>query len=147
MHDSRTRLLPWVSNGKAHARPRMKDAGWREPVRGNLRHPLPGQIGRLTATTERAVPELRDVVSEGQKRARVGRHGVVRKVPAYNRLQPLPLFGKGLMHALPQLLLDLSEFRSHAIAARLALELEGSSPRLAADERKPQEGEGLRFAV
>jgi hypothetical protein len=56
------------------------------------------------------------------------------------------LVGDGVLHAPPQLLFDLSEFRSHAIAARLALELEGSPPRLAADEREPQEGEGLRFA-
>ena len=50
------------------------------------------------------------------------------------------------MHAGSQFHLDLLKLRSHAIAPRFALELERPAPRLAADEREPQEGEGLRFA-
>ncbi len=49
------------------------------------------------------------------------------------------------MHAATQLHLDLPKGRPHAITPCLALKLEGPAPRLAADEREPQEGKGLWF--
>jgi hypothetical protein len=50
------------------------------------------------------------------------------------------------VHPFPQRFLDLPKLRAHAIPARLPPELEGASPGFAADEDKPQELEGLRFA-
>jgi hypothetical protein len=40
VRNSRTGLPPWVSNGEALVRPRMKDSGFREPGVGDLRDPL-----------------------------------------------------------------------------------------------------------
>src|SRR4051812_49915501 len=60
--------------------------------------------------------------------------------------QPLPLPGNGLVHPPSQLLLDHPELRLHAVAAGLPIDLEVTSTRLATDEGKAQEREGLRLA-
>ena len=86
------------------------------------------------------------MVAERAKRPSVRRHGVIREEPCDHRLQPSTLFRNGVVHAVPQLHLELPKRRSHAVSSCLALELERPAPRLAADEREPQEGEGLRFA-
>lgn len=72
---------------------------------------------------------------------------MVRKVAADHRTQPLPLLGNAVVHALAQLDLDVLQPRSHAVAARFALELVGPAPRLAADEDEAQELEGLWLAL
>src|SRR4051794_31852791 len=60
--------------------------------------------------------------------------------------QPLPLPGNGLVHPPSQLLLDHPELRLHAVAAGLPIDLEVTSARLATNEGKAQEREGLRLA-
>src|SRR3954454_14024261 len=66
--------------------------------------------------------------------------------------QPLPLPGNGLVHPPSQLLLDHPELRLHAVvrlhavAAGLPIDLEVTSTRLATNEGKAQEREGLRLA-
>src|SRR5580700_49101 len=74
---SRIRLLPRVFDGKADARPGVKDARLWEPVVGHLAHPLPGQCVLLAAAPQRPPPKPDDMVTERAKRPRVGRHGVV----------------------------------------------------------------------
>ena len=86
------------------------------------------------------------MMSERTQGPHVGGHRVVREEAGHHRPQPASLFRDRRVHAAAQLFLDLPEFRPHAITPRLALELECPAPRRAADEREPQEGEGLRFA-
>ena len=52
-------------DGKANARPWMKDLGLREKVIGQPRHPLPCEAILLTAAPQRAQPEALDMVAEG----------------------------------------------------------------------------------
>src|SRR5918996_6140823 len=60
--------------------------------------------------------------------------------------QPLPLLGDRLVPPPSQLLLDLPELGSHAVASGLPMDQEAPPTALAADEGEAQEGEGLRFA-
>src|SRR5215217_8790487 len=60
--------------------------------------------------------------------------------------QPLPLPGNGLVHPPSQLLLDRPELRLHAVTAGLPIDLEVTPTRLATNEGKAQEREGLRLA-
>ena len=59
------------------------------------------------------------MVAERHQCAPVGRHGVVVEVAGNDLPQPPSLFGDRLMHPPPQLLLDLPEFRPHAVAPGL----------------------------
>jgi hypothetical protein len=86
------------------------------------------------------------VISEGPERPTIRGHRVVREEARHHSLQPSPLFGNGVVHAVTQLLLHLSKLRSHTVAPSFALELERSAPGLAAYEREPQEGRGLWLA-
>ena len=64
------------------------------------------------------------MVAECPQRPAVGWHRMVGKVAGDDLPQPFPLLGDRLMHAPPQLLLDLLELRAHAVAPGLPLELE-----------------------
>src|SRR5829696_3496292 len=67
-------------------------------------------------------------------------------MPIHDLLEPFPLFGYGPVQPTPQLLLDGPELRPHAVAAGLPLKLEAPAARFAANEREPEEHEGLRFS-
>ena len=67
---------------------------------------------------------------------------MIGKVSRHHRPQPSSLCGDGIVHASTELVLDVLEPRSHAIAPRFALQLEAATPGLAADEREPQKREG-----
>src|SRR3954451_9595639 len=60
--------------------------------------------------------------------------------------QPLPLPGNGLVHPPSQLLLDHPELRLLAVAAGVPIDLDVARTRLATNEGKAQEREGLRLA-
>ena len=69
----------------------------------------------LTATPQRAPPEIGDMMPEYLQCSTVGRHCVVVEVAADNPAQPPPLFRDRLVHAPSHLLLDLLELRPHAV--------------------------------
>src|SRR4051794_36377417 len=115
--NSGTRLLPWVSDGKAHTRPGMKDPRFGEKIVGQLRHPPPRQARPLTAPAETPVPEDGDVVVECADRRAVRRHGVVGEIPGNDLPEPFPGIRGGQVPSLPQLFLDLPQLGAHAVAA------------------------------
>ena len=78
---------------------------------------------------------------------RVGRHRVVREVTGDHRSQPSTLLGQAVVASSPQLVLELPQGRTHAVASRVAPKQECPAPRAATDEREPQEVERLRFAL
>src|SRR5260370_33187726 len=106
--DSGIRLLPRVSDGKALLRPRKKDFRLRKPVISDLLDPLPRDPTVLTASRQRAAPEVNHVMAECSDRCRVGRHGVIGEIASDNLRQPAPLLGDRLghpaSHPLPELL-------------------------------------------
>src|SRR5215831_11126737 len=121
---SRIRLPPWVCDGEAIARPRMKDDRFREPGLRPLRHPYPRDAILVAATPQRAPPEVDDMVPEHGQCTGVGRHCVIAEVATNDVPQPFPLIGEGLVHALPQLLFDHPQLRPHAISPGLPFDLE-----------------------
>ena len=97
---------------------------FREPIFGQLRNPLPGRAVFLTASPERPLPEFGDEEAECGQRPIIGRHGMIVEVALDDLSQPFPLDRDRLVPALPQLLLDGLQLRSHAIAPGLPLEKE-----------------------
>src|SRR6476661_3380548 len=85
---SRIRLPPCVCDGKAIARPRMKDDRLRKPGVHQLHHPCPRHTILLTATPQRALPEIGDVMPEHLECPTIVGHSVVVEVAADNLLQP-----------------------------------------------------------
>lgn len=100
----------------------------------------------LTASLERTPPKVDHTIPERCERPDICWNREVCEVPANGLAQPLPLLGDRPVHAPSQLHLDVLESRPHAVAAGLPLKLEVPLTRFSADERKPQECKGLRFA-
>src|ERR1700693_2041399 len=121
---SRIRLPPRVSDGKALARPGVKDDRFREPGVHELRDPLPGAPILLAATPQGAPPEVGDMVPERVQCLTVGRHCMVVEVPADDLTQPFPLLGDRLVHAPPQRRLDFPQLRPQAVRPSLPYDLE-----------------------
>src|SRR6266487_7055805 len=144
--DSGTRLPPWVIDGEALAGPGMEDKRFREPLVDQLLYSFPREAVPLAAPPEHAKPEMGDVVTEPCKCATIRRHRMIVEVACNDLLQPLSLFGNWLMHPLSQFLLNLLKLSLHAVPPGLPLDQEVTAPGFAADEGKPQEVEGLRFA-
>jgi hypothetical protein len=142
----RIRHPPWVFDGKADIRPRMKDSHFGEPVISQLRYPGPRESVPLTAPPMRAAPQVGYVVSECLQCSHIGRHRMVIEEAGDNLFQPEPLFRDGPVHPPTQLLFDFLQLAAHAVTARVPLKLKLAAPRNAADEGKPEEGDGLRFA-
>src|SRR6516164_3046940 len=128
---SRIRLPPWVCDGEAIARPRMKDDRFREPGLRPLRHPYPRDAILVAATPQRAPPEVDDMVPEHGQCTGVGWHCVIAEVATND---------------VPQPLFDHPQLRPHAISPGLPFDLEFALAGLAADEGEAQEVEGLRSA-
>lgn len=70
----------------------------------------------LAASPQRTQPVTDHVTPESAHLARVRWNGVIGEVPSDDLRQPAPLLRDLLVHAPPQLLLDLLEPCSHAVA-------------------------------
>jgi hypothetical protein len=65
-------------------------------------------------------PENKRPIAEHPQAREVSRYRVVVEVALDDRLEPLSGLGQGIVHALTQLLLNLSQLGSHALADRRA---------------------------
>src|SRR3954454_11013338 len=113
--NSGTRLLPRVSDGKAHTGPGMKDPRSGEKLVDQLRHARPHQVCLLTAPAEAAVPEDGDMVVERADRRAIRRHGVVGEIPGDDLPKPFPGVRDRQVPSLSQLFLifrSLARMRS-----------------------------------
>jgi hypothetical protein len=90
-------------------------------VIGELCYAIPCQAAPLTAPPKRTPPQIGQVEPERAERAAVRRDSKVAEVAGHDLPQLLPLFGDWPVHSAPQLLLDLPELRSHAVAVGLSL--------------------------
>src|SRR3954447_8351004 len=113
--NSGTRLLPRVSDGKAHIRPGMKDPRLGEKLVDQLCHARPHQVRLLTAPAEAAMPEDGDVIVECADRRAVRRHGMVGEIPGDDLPKPFPGFRDGQVPSLPQPFLDLPQLGAYAV--------------------------------
>ena len=124
----------------------MKDSRQWKPSRGNLCQPLPRHAVFLAAPPKRAPPEVGDVIAERPECPEIRRHRVVGEVTPDHTPQPSALGRYGVVHADTYLRFDLLKRCPHAVAPSFALKLEGSTPRLTADEDNAQEGKGFWLA-
>src|SRR5260370_29030141 len=100
------------------ARPGMKDAGFREPIIGQLLNPCPREAIPLAASPERPPPEARGVGTEGRECAKVRWHRVIIEEAGDDLPQPVPLLGDRLVAAPSPFLPHLLHFPRHSLAAR-----------------------------
>src|SRR6266852_714214 len=145
----RAELPHWApasgTNAKAHVREGMRHAGGRQPPIRQAVHALPVQAGALAAAPQRLVPVPCHLGAERRHRLAVAGHGVVSAVPSHHAAQPPPLLRDRLMHALPQLVLDLCQLRPHPFRDRDTPHPEAPVPHLRANVREAEEVERLRF--
>jgi hypothetical protein len=92
------------------------------------------------------MPESNYMVAKSRERLQVRWHCMVCEEAADDLSEPFSLLGNWLMPPLSQLLLDLFELCSHAVAPGFPLQKESAPTRFAADESETQEVEGLRLA-
>jgi hypothetical protein len=84
----------------------MKDTDLRKKVIGQLLDPLPGYPILLTPSSERAAPEVGDVVAECLECTTIRRYGMIRKEAGHDLPQPISLFGDWLMPSPSHFLFD-----------------------------------------
>jgi hypothetical protein len=92
------------------------------------------------------MPESNYMVAKSRERLQVRWHCMICKEAVDDLSEPFSLLGNGLMPPLSQLLLDLFELCSQAVAPGFPLEKKSAPTRFAADESEAQEVEGLRLA-
>jgi hypothetical protein len=122
VRDSRTGLPPWVFDGEAFARPRMKDAGLGQELSRKLSYPLLCRPVSLAPALERSLPKIHDIVPKGAQGFAVCRHSMIREVSAYDLSQPLTLQWDRFVHSSLQFFLNGSQSGSHPISTRLPVE-------------------------
>src|SRR5215475_4929827 len=141
-----SRLLPWVHDGEALVRIRVKDTRLGEPVGGEPLHSLPCEAVLLAAPPQRAQPDARHIIVECSQCRAVGRHGMVGEEASDHLLEPGPLLGDRFVHAPSQFLLDPPERCPHAIAPCCSFDEELTTTVAFTDEGKAKKVEGLRFS-
>jgi hypothetical protein len=124
----------------------MKDARLREPVVGEPFHSLPCGVVPLTASPERASPEVDYMVPESAQGPIVGRDCVIVEEAVHDIPQPGPLFGDRPVHPPSHLFLKFRQLRLHPVAACLAHEQKLAPAGFPADEGEAEKAEGLRFS-
>ena len=74
----------------------------------------------LATASKSTPPEHKHPIAEHAQTREVSRYRVVVEVALDDRLEPLSGLGHGIVHALAELLLNLSQLGSHALADRRA---------------------------
>ena len=98
----------------------MERTRLREPLLGQDESARPVDPAFLTPSANGTPPESKHPIAEYAQTREVSRYRVVVEVALYDRLEPLSGLGHGIVHALTQLLFNLSQLGSHALADRLA---------------------------
>jgi hypothetical protein len=99
----------------------------------------------LAPATKVSPPQPQQSVREHGQALEVPWYRVVVEVTLHDRFEPSPRFRHGIMHAPVELLLDLSQLGSHALADRRASHGESPDPVLPTDMFEAQEIERLGF--
>ena len=98
----------------------MEDSRWREPARSQGKNPLPGDRTLLASAAKCMPPMPKHPIPEYPETVEVPRYRIVVEVALQDRLEPVTGLTHGIVHTLPELLLNLSQLRPHAFADRLA---------------------------
>src|SRR5215469_12250911 len=125
-----------MCSGEASVGERMKRAGWRKPSLSESKRARPGDRAFLTSATQGAPPERYHSVSQDTQAGKVSRYRVLVEVALYDRPEPFSGLGHGIVHALTELLPNLSQLPSQALADGLAPYHESPQAILPADMRE-----------
>ena len=135
-----------MTGGEANFGIGMEHTRCGEPVRHQTVEASPVGPAFPTAAEKHSPPESRHPVAKYIKALHIARHRVVIEVALNDRLQPFTGLGHRIVHALAELLLDLSQLAPHALANRPAPHREVPFAVLPADVREAQEIERLWLA-
>ncbi len=94
----------------------MERSRLRKPSLSQLEDARPRDPAFLTPTAKSTPPEWKYPIPKHPQTREVSWYRVVVEVALYDRLEPLPGLGHRIVHALVELLLDLSQLSSHALA-------------------------------
>ena len=98
----------------------MERTRLREPSLGQHESARPVDPVFLAPSANGTPPESKHPIAEHSQTREVSRYRVVVEVALDDRLEPLSGLGHGIVHALAELLLNLSQLGSHALADRRA---------------------------
>ena len=124
----------------------MADAGRRQPAADEPWHSLPQNATFLAPSSQDFVPEVAHGETKMSQSMSVARYSEVTEMPTYNGLQQLADFRNRIMHASPQLDLDLLQLGLHALANRLPKHQKPSLFRLPVKVHESEKIESLRLA-
>jgi len=96
----------------------MELARLRKPSLSQNEDARPWDTAFLAPATNSSPPERQHPIPKHPQTGEVARYRVVVEVALHDRLEPLSGLGHGIMHALAELLLHLSQLGSHALADR-----------------------------
>src|SRR5262245_38324796 len=113
----------------------------RQPPLKKPAHPLPGDIPRMTAPRQGAVPEPAYQVPEPGNGRTIHRHAVVLDMPPNDRAQPCPHLRDRIVPASAKLGLHLAQLGLQPPPDRLPHHREPPIPLLPADVREAEEVE------
>ena len=96
----------------------MERSRLRKPSLSQYKKARPGDPAFLTPAANGTPPESQHPIPKHTQTREVSRYRVVVEVTLYDLLEPLSSLGHGIVHARAELLLNLSQLSSHALADR-----------------------------
>src|SRR5258708_18151130 len=107
-----------MTSGKASIRKGMERARLRKPSLSQNEDACPGDPVFLAPTANGTPPERKHPIPKHTQTREVSRYRVVVEVALYDRPEPLSGLGHRIVHALAELLPNLSQLGSHALSDR-----------------------------
>jgi hypothetical protein len=112
------RFLSRMSGGEASVRKGMERLRLRKPSLSQYKEARPVDPAFLAPSAKSTPPECKHPIPKHPQTRQVSWYRVVVEVALNDRLEPLSGLGHGIVHALAELLLNLSQLSSHALADR-----------------------------
>src|ERR1700681_3776834 len=116
----RIRFLSRMSGGEASVRKGVERSRLRNPSLSQLEDACPRNTAFLAPSANSTPPEREHPFPKHPQTRQVSRYRVVVEVALHDRLEPVSGVGHGIVHTLTELLLNLSQLSSHALADRSA---------------------------
>jgi len=107
-----------MTGGKASVRKGMERSRLRKPSLSQNEDARPGNSAFLAPAAKVTPPERKHPIPKHTQTREVSRYRVVVEVALYHRLEPSAGLGDGIVHALTELLLNLSQLGSHTLSDR-----------------------------
>jgi len=107
-----------MSGGEASVRKGMERSRLRNPALSQLEDARPRDPAFLAPSAKSTPPERQDPIPKHPQTRQVSWYRVVVEVALHDRLEPSSGLGHGIVHTLTELLLNLSQLGSHALADR-----------------------------